>query len=114
VFEDKSKLHVMQCRWQLVTDVSEALCPSEMSFYYLKADKQDLNLYHHHSETSNFASQVSVNDVASNEMVHREINQSERLTNPSLFVDIPDTKPNPSSSLRYCPSSHLIMDEASN
>jgi hypothetical protein len=104
----------MQCHWQLVTDVSEALCPSEMSFYYLKADKQDLNFHHHNSETSNFASQVYVNDVEANEMVHREINQSERLADPSLFVDIADTKPHPSSSLRYCPSSHLIMDETSN
>lgn len=55
-----------------------------------------------------------VNGVAANEMGHREINQSERLTDPSLFVDIRVTKPHPSSSLRYCPASHLMMDEASN
>ena len=85
-----------------------------MSFNYLKADKQELNLYQHLSEASNFASLVSVNDVAADEMGQREINQSERLTDTSLFVDIRDTKPHPSSSLRYCLSSHLIMDEASN
>jgi hypothetical protein len=85
-----------------------------MSFNYLKADEQEMNLHQHHSEASNFASLVSVNDDAANEMGNREINQSERLTDPSLFVDICDTKPHPSSSLRYCPSSHLLMDEASN
>ena len=57
--------HVMQCRWQLFTDVSEAIFPSEMS---LKADKQDLNLHQYHSEASNFSSLVSVNDVAGNEI----------------------------------------------
>ena len=104
----------MQCRWQLLAEGMEALCPSEMSFNYLKADKQELKLQQHYSEASNFASLVSINDVAANEMGHREINHSERLTDPSMIVDIRVTKPHPSSSLRYCPSSHLIMDEASN
>jgi hypothetical protein len=85
-----------------------------MSFNYLKADNQELILHQHHTEASNFATLVSVNGVAANEMDHREINQSERLTDPSLFVDIRDAKPHPSSSLRYYPSSHLIMDEVSN
>ena len=81
---------------------------------YLKADKQGLNLHQYHSEASNFSSLVFVNDVAANEMGQREINQFERLTDSSLSVDIRDTKPHPSSSLRYCPSSHLIINEASN
>lgn len=81
---------------------------------YLKADKQELNLHQRHSEASNFASLISINEVVANEMGHREINQSERLTDPSLFVNIRDTKPHPSSSLWYCPSSYLIMDEACN
>jgi len=58
-------------------------------FNYLKADNQDLNLHQYHSEASNFSSLVSVNDVAANEMGHREINQSERrliLHCPSIFV----------------------------
>jgi len=95
----------MQCRRKLVTGFSEALRPSEMSFNYLKADKQELSLHQHHTEASNFASLVSVNGVVANEIGHREIrvNQSERLTDPSLFVDIRDTKPHPSSSLQYCP-----------
>jgi hypothetical protein len=81
---------------------------------YLKADRQDLDLHQYHSEASNFSSLVSVNDVAANEMGHREVNQFERPTDSSLSVDIRDTKPHPSSSLRYCPSSYLIIDEASN
>lgn len=47
-------------------------------------------------------------------MGHREMIHPERLIDPSLSVDIHDTKPHPSSSLWCCPASHLIMDEASN
>ena len=81
---------------------------------YLDTDKQDLILHQYRSEASNFSSLFSVNDVAANEMGHREINQFERQTDSSLSVDIRDTKLHPSSSLRYCPSCYLIIDEASN